>query len=112
MREGGPAMSSRINKVRNVRAWLAMLMAVMLVAGCAAHYTPEAVRDPYGFFSGIWHGFIFPLAVLANLISWMLGLIGISFMESIEIIGRPNTGIFWYYIGFALGLASYSGGAA
>lgn len=88
-----------------------LMFAALALGGCAAHYTPEAVRDPYGFLSGIWHGMVFPWALLANLVSWLLGLVGISFMESIQIIGRPNTGFFWYYIGFALGLGAYSGGA-
>lgn len=82
-----------------------LLGASLLLAGCAAHYTAESVADPYGFFSGIWHGLVFPFALLANLISWLASLIGISFLDSIQIIGRPNTG-FWYYTGFVLGLAA------
>jgi hypothetical protein len=94
------------------RAPLALLGATLILAGCAAHYTPEAVADPYGFFSGIWHGMLCPLALLANLVSWIAALLGFSVFESIEIIGRPNTG-FWYYVGFVMGLAADgSGGAA
>ncbi|MEJ8855799.1 hypothetical protein WKW79_14545 [Variovorax robiniae] len=85
-----------------------MLAAAVILAGCAAHFTPEAVSEPYGLFSGIWHGLIFPFALLANLLSWALSLIGVSFLQAIEIIGRPNTGL-WYYVGFALGLCFWGG---
>jgi hypothetical protein len=93
------------------RSWRLCLSVALVVAlsGCAAHYTPEAFSDPYGFFSGVWHGFVFPYALLANIASWLLSLIGVNFLASIEIVGRPNTGIFFYYIGFALGLSTYGG---
>jgi len=93
------------------RTQIAFLAGTVILTGCAAHFTPEAVADPYGFFSGIWHGLIFPFTLLANLISWTLSLVGISFLQSIEIIGRPNTGL-WYYVGFALGLGSWGGTGA
>lgn len=93
------------------RNLLGALAITALVSGCATHYTGDAVQDPYGFLSGVWHGLIFPFALITNLVSWLLGLVGISFFESIQIIGRPNTG-FWYYVGFALGLSGSGGGAA
>jgi hypothetical protein len=93
--------------MRKIRRTVGFLF-VTLLAGCAAHYTPESVHSPYGFFSGLWHGFFFPWALLTNLVSWFLGLFGISLFESIQIIGRPNTGFFWYYVGFIFGLGSYS----
>lgn len=89
-------------------AGLALLLAM---SGCAAHYSAEAVQDPYGFWSGIWHGIVFPIALLANIVSWVVSLVGISFLDSIQIIGRPNTG-FWYYAGFVLGLSAVGGGGA
>lgn len=88
-----------------------VLPLLVLVTGCASHYTNEAVQDPYGFFSGVWHGLIFFFALLATVISWACSLVGISFLESIELIGRPNTGL-WYYVGFAIGLMSAGGGAS
>ncbi len=89
---------------------LALILAVVIVtAGCATHYAPDVVRDPYGFFSGIWHGILLPWAVLANVVSWFAGLFGVSLFESIQIVGRPNSGFFWYYVGFALGVLTYGG---
>lgn len=88
-----------------------LLTLLLLVSGCAVHYTPESVDDPYGFFSGIWHGIVFPYALMTNILSWILGLFGFSVLDSIQVIGRPNSGAF-YYLGFGLGVFSYSGAAA
>lgn len=83
------------------KAYLAPLIALtMVLAGCAQHYTPEASADPYGFFSGIWHGIIFPFS-----------LIGYFIFKDVFIIGEPNTGL-WYYVGFVLGILSLGGSGA
>ena len=87
-------------------------MTLLLLSGCANHYTPEAYSDPYGFFGGIWHGFIFPCALFANIVSWFLYLFGVDFLSNIQIIGRPNTGFFFYYIGFFIGLSAWGGAGA
>ncbi len=92
--------------------YLFLVITLLLFSGCATHYTQEAYSDPYGFFSGIWHGFIFPYALIANIISWFLSLFGVEFLSNIQIIGRPNTGFFFYYIGFLLGLSAYGGAGA
>ena len=89
--------------------WLAVPLACVL-AGCAAHYTPAAIAEPYGLSLGIWHGFVAPYALLTNLVSWLAGLCGFELFRSIEVVGRPNTG-FSYYCGFVLGLLPYFGGA-
>lgn len=81
------------------------------LVGCANHYTVEAYSDPYGFFSGIWHGMIFPFSLLVSLFSWSLAIVNIEFLTDIEIIGRPNTGVF-YYCGFFLGLCADAGASS
>lgn len=81
-----------------------------LISGCATHYAPETFADPYGLFSGLWHGLIFPITLLINILSWVLSLINISFLTDVQIVGRPNTGL-WYYVGFAFGIASSLGGS-
>ena len=96
---------------RTVRVLLVISLSI-LIAGCARHYTAATESDPYGFFSGLWHGIVFPFALLINLISWFLSLINIEFLATIEIIGRPNTGFFFYYVGFLLGLGAHGGGGA
>jgi hypothetical protein len=83
------------------RTVVVFAVAVTL-AGCAAHFSPDAISDPYGFFSGLWHGAIATLTITVNIFSWLLSLIGIEFLQDIQIVGRPNTG-FFYYLGFAMG---------
>ena len=88
-----------------------ILIGLMLgLAGCARHYSSDAVSDPYGFFSGVWHGLILTISVVVNVISWLLNQVGISFLESIEIVGRPNTG-FGYWAGFVLGICAVGSSA-
>jgi hypothetical protein len=82
-----------------------VVISLISLAGCAHHYSSTAIDDPYGFFSGVWHGIVFPFALLANVVSWALSIFGVEAMQSIEIIGRPNTGVF-YYVGFVFGLGS------
>jgi hypothetical protein len=91
----------------NLKSPLLIGCSLLVLTGCAHHYLPENFSDPYGFFSGIWHGLLFPLTLSVNIFSWILSLLGISFLEDIQIIGRPNTGL-WYYVGFFLGLLSTS----
>lgn len=66
------------------------LILILMLSGCAHHYA--GVSEPYGFFSGFWHGLIFEFS-----------LIGYLFIDGVYIIGEPNTG-FFYYTGFVLGL--------
>jgi len=87
---------------------LPVVLAVCLLSGCATHYKPEDIHDPFGFLSGFWHGLILPISLLINLASWVCSLFGFDMLSSIEIIGRPNTG-FWYYLGFLLGIGSLGG---
>ena len=69
---------------------LIVLLATILLSGCARHHA--GVSDPYGLFSGFWHGLIFEFS-----------LIGYLFIDGVYIIGEPNTG-FFYYVGFVFGL--------
>ena len=88
-----------------------LIILAFAISGCAAHYNEEISTDPYGFFSGIWHGIIFIFAIVANIVSWLLSFVGITFLDGIQIIGRPNTGIL-YYVGFVFGAAAITGGGA
>jgi hypothetical protein len=82
-----------------------------IITGCASQYAPARINEPYGFFSGILHGWILPFALLGKLVSWLCSLFGVSFLDSVTVIGRPNTG-FFYYFGFVLGVGSVSGGSS
>lgn len=108
IKNGSYGLKSASSPVRVLVAFGAMLTLV----GCARHYPSEAVSDPYGFFSGIWHGVVFPYAVVTNIVSWILSLFDIDILQSIQIIGRPNTGFLFYYVGFWMGLSTYGGAGA
>ena len=103
-----PVETQRTQPMRTTGTALVTIGVVVLLAGCASQYAPERMSDPYGFFSGVWHGMIFVFALMAKLISWVASLIGVSLFDSVTIIGRPNTG-FFYYWGFALGLCTIGG---
>ena len=92
--------------------YLTVLATLLSLSGCAQHYTGASISDPYGFFSGILHGFIFPFALIANIISWVLSILGISLFPDIQLVGRPNTGFLFYYIGYFIGLSLWGGGSA
>jgi hypothetical protein len=88
--------------MKNYRNLILTIFALLLLTSCASHYAPESINDPFGFFSGLWHEAISGLTITVNVISWLLSQIGISFLQDVQIIGRPNTG-FFYYTGFILG---------
>jgi hypothetical protein len=57
-------------------------------------------NKPYGFFSGLWHGFIAPLSFVGSLIS-----------DNIAMYGVNNNGG-WYDFGFVLGAGILFGGGS
>jgi hypothetical protein len=89
-------------EMRKYRFLSLSIITLLFLTSCATHNAPETFADPYGFFSGLWHGAIAVLTITVNIISWALSLIGISFFQDVQIIGRPNTG-FFYYFGFLIG---------
>jgi hypothetical protein len=123
--------------MRIFRRWpsLMALGLALLVSACATHSGFETNADgslePYGFFSGIWHGIIFPfvflLAIVANIgfnvllvVLWLVEVIFNSNKEfhralslhflDFDFVGQPNTGLF-YYIGYLIGLGESLGGS-
>jgi hypothetical protein len=80
----------------------AVVITLLCLSGCATHFSPDRISDPYGFFFGLWHGAIAVFTITINIVSWLIEMIGIDILKNIQIIGRPNTG-FWYYAGFAVG---------
>jgi len=89
---------------------LISVATLLFLGGCARHYQGEFGPTEYGFFSGVWHGFISPFSIIINFISWLLAFVGVSFLNDVQIIGRPNTGLS-YYVGFFLGFALLSSGS-
>jgi hypothetical protein len=82
---------------------VAFLALTVLLTGCATHYRDATTDDPFGFFSGLWHGAIFVFSLIGIAISWILSLIDIRVLSDVAIIGRPNSGL-GYYSGYVIGL--------
>ncbi len=79
--------------VRPVRLALAALVVVAL-AGCAASGNALATHSSnFGFWYGLWHGFITPVTFIVSL-----------FSDSVGIYEVHNVGG-WYDFGFMLGVS-------
>lgn len=70
----------------------------LLVTGCAAQAPETVIATAPGFFAGLWHGFIAPVAFVGHL-----------FDSSIAVYSVPNNGG-WYSFGFLLGVGTSAGG--
>ena len=76
------------------------LPSCLLATGCAATQQADAVAaGAPGFWFGLWHGFIFPVA-------WVISL----FVPSIAVYAVPNSGG-WYDFGYFLGIVVFGVGA-
>ena len=76
------------------------LLACLTLSACAATQAPAAVAaGAPGFWLGLWHGFIFPVA-------WVVSL----FAPGVAIYAVPNNGG-WYDFGYFLGIVVFGVGA-
>ena len=89
------------------RRQLVLLVAglTLLLAACAAGANPEvgvaaADGDLAGFWLGLWHGLIAPIAFLVSL-----------FSDTVNIYEVHNNGN-WYNFGFILGAGVWFGGGS
>ncbi len=74
--------------------------AAALLSACAATQSPAMVAPTApGFWLGLWHGFIFPVA-------WLVSL----FASDVAIYAVPNNGG-WYDFGYFLGIVVFGVGA-
>jgi hypothetical protein len=79
---------------------LAAPLAALGLAACAATEASTAVAaGAPGFWLGLWHGFIFPVA-------WIVSL----FVKDVAIYAVPNNGG-WYDFGYFLGIVVFGVGA-
>ena len=79
---------------------LALLAATLALTACAARQAPDAVAPAApGFWLGVWHGFIFPVA-------WVVSL----FTDKVALYAVPNNGG-WYDFGYFLGVVVIGVGA-
>jgi len=71
-----------------------LIASVLLLSSCAdvsPHVQNCVTNESYGFWGGLWHGFISPLSFLGSLLS-----------DDIAFYAYNNNGG-WYNFGFALG---------
>lgn len=76
------------------------LILIFVLTGCAQAIPIEECLDqaPYGFFGGLWHGFIAPFSFIVSL-----------FMDDVALYAVNNSGS-WYDFGFVLGAGILFGG--
>ena len=84
--------------------WIAAVLAVVLIAGCAAGEGSKWAQEnaePAGFFAGLWHGILLLVALVVSF-----------FTNDVTIYEANNSGVA-YNIGFVLGiLAVYGSGCS
>lgn len=110
------------------KRFLVIAVVTSLLAACASHKgfdsNPDGSIEPYGLFSGIWHGLILPFALALLILVevfkaglWVVNVgLGAHHAEylyylDVNLVGQPNTGLF-YYIGYLIGLSQYGNGAS
>lgn len=82
-----------IRPTKAVMFALTLLVTALLLSACAAG-TPDYAETQAGFFSGVWHGWIAPVALI-----WHI------FNDEVRIYEINNTGI-WYDVGFYIAVIS------
>ena len=76
------------------------LPSCLLTTACAATQAADGIQPTApGFWLGLWHGFIFPVA-------WIVSL----FTDKVAIYAVPNNGG-WYDFGYFLGIVVFGVGA-
>jgi hypothetical protein len=84
-------------KKQNLTASILLLFIACTIVSCAP---AKGTDSEYGFFSGIWHGFIF-----------VFSLIGKLFGADVGLYAENNSG-FFYWLGFIIGIGGLGGGTA
>lgn len=82
--------------MKTIKGIVLFSILVTMLTSCADVTPIEAcvIDSPYGFFGGLWHGFII----------WF-SFIGSLFSDNIAVYATNNTGG-WYDFGFMLGLST------
>jgi len=80
---------------------VAVVMGALMLSACFAEQTQvvERVALP-GFWKGLWHGIIAPIAFIVSL-----------FSDHVRIYAVPNAGR-WYDFGFMVGIGGFTHGAS
>ncbi len=93
----------RNNILQTIFVVAAIFCCILLLSACAdvePNIKPCLTGQTYGFWGGLWHGFILPF-------SW----IGSLFSDTIAVWAVNNNGG-WYTFGFVLGVGALTGGGS
>jgi hypothetical protein len=73
-----------------------VILAILIFSSCADVQNVEACKTghTYGFFGGLWHGFIAPFSFVCSL-----------FLDDVAVWAVNNNGG-WYSFGFLIGVGS------
>ena len=88
--------------IMRARPLLAIAATALLLSACAATQTDASVATTAttpGFWLGVWHGFIFPVAFIVSL-----------FVPDVALYAVPNNGG-WYDFGYFVGIVVLGVGA-
>ena len=91
-----------LSKLKYMKKLILFGLITILFIGCADSTSIQEciTTSPYGFWSGLWHGFITPITFIGSL-----------FIDNVAVYGVNNSGG-WYDFGFLLGVGGlgFSGG--
>ncbi|MFH0989183.1 MAG: hypothetical protein V1799_04105 [bacterium] len=85
---------------KRVLILMLLVVCVLILSGCFPREGGKTEREPAGFFTGIWHGWIAPISLIAGL-----------FNQDIRIYETINTG-WWYDFGYYIAIIAGFGGIA
>ena len=85
-------------KLKNLIYCFLIITIFFIVSGCAPGSGANTPKNPAGFFTGIWHGWIAPISLI-----WGI------FNDSIRVYEPINTG-WWYDFGFYIAIIGGFGG--
>lgn len=88
--------------IKKISLTLAIVFMFLILTGCAQSIALDNCidADSYGFFGGLWHGFIAPFSFIVSL-----------FMDDVALYAVNNNGG-WYDFGFVLGAGILFGGGS
>ena len=97
---GPPAWRRTLGLAVMIAGAVFVVAALLSLTACAATQQSDAVAPAApGFWLGLWHGFIFPVA-------WLVSL----FAPKVAVYAVPNNGG-WYDFGYFLGIVVFGVGA-
>jgi hypothetical protein len=96
-------MKTNVLKLLKHTLFISVILCGLLILSSCADVEPYKeclTGHQYGFWGGLWHGFIAPISFIGSL-----------FSDDIAVWAVNNTGG-WYTFGFILGIGGLTGGSS